>query len=104
MKAGDRYLALAIIIGILCTPAVGRIKLAHAYDKGLIDRANPTLAGIEQLYVVIVPPDAEPNKDGLLFGQLEAKVTSMLNGAGIKVASAVRSCPNRVSHGISLYN
>jgi len=87
MKTRDRYLALALIIVVLCTPAVGRIKLAEAYDKGLIDQVNPTLAGIEQLYVVIVPPDAEPNKDGLLFGQLEAKVTSMLNEAGIKVTS-----------------
>ena len=87
MKTGDRYLALALIIGILCTPAIGRVKLAQTYDKGLIDQVNPTLAGIEQLYVVIVPPDTEPNKDGLLFGQLEAKVTSMLSEAGIKVAS-----------------
>ena len=71
MKTKKYYLILAIVIGILCVPALAK-------------RPNPTLAGIGEFYVFIVSPDGEPNKDGLVFEELQRKVEHKLEEAGIK--------------------
>jgi len=91
MKTKKYYLILAVVTGILCVPVPAEIKLPlPEYSRPiLIGKANAALAGIEQLYVVIVPFDAEPNKDGLLWKELEAKVKSKLNEAAIKIAPVI---------------
>ena len=86
MKTEKYYLILAVVTGILSVPALGTVELPQTDERGLIDRINPVLVGIKRLYVVIVPPDSEPNKDGLVFKELEAKVEQKLIEAGLKVA------------------
>jgi hypothetical protein len=85
MKAEKYYFILAVITGILCAPALGEAELPlHKDNPLLIGRANPTLAGIEELYVFIVQPDGEPNKDGLVWEELRSKVERTLKEAGVK--------------------
>ncbi len=55
----------------------------------MIGRPHPALADIEHLMVVIVPPDAEPNKDGLVWKELEAKIINKLNEAGIEIMPGI---------------
>ena len=80
------YLILAVVIAILCVPALGEVNLPLQKDKPvLISRPSPVLDGIEQLYVSIVSPNTEPNKDGLVFKRLEVEVKNRLKKAGIKI-------------------
>ena len=89
MKTASYYLILAIAIGTLCAPALGEVEFPQSEQRGLIGQANPTLAGIENLLVIIEPPDAEPNKDGLVWKELEAKIINKLNEAGIKIMPGI---------------
>jgi hypothetical protein len=91
MKNGKYYLSIAIVIGILSAAVLGEVKLPLTEDKPfLLAQPNPTLRGIRQLYIVIFPTDAKPNKDGLVWGNLEAAVNSKISEAGIKVAEAIQ--------------
>jgi len=87
MKMKKYYFILAVVIGSLCIPALGEVELSPLQEQ---DRSvllgRHILAGIEELYVVILPPDSEPNKDGLVWKELEAKVAGRLKEAGIKIA------------------
>lgn len=90
MKTASYYLILAIAIGTLCVPALGEERLIEEdYGGVLIGRPHPALADIEHFMVVIVPPDAEPNKDGLVWKELEAKIINKLNEAGIKIMPGI---------------
>ena len=86
MKTKNYYLVLAVVTGVLCVPALGEIDPPlHTVDALLIGQAHPGLVGIEELYVVIVPPDSEPNKDGLVWKELQAKVENKLRETAIKI-------------------
>jgi hypothetical protein len=90
MKAKKYYLILAVVTGILYAPALGEERLIEEdYGGVLIGRPHSALADIEHLMVVIVPPDAEPNKDGLFWRELEAKIINKLNEAGIKIMPGI---------------
>ncbi len=89
MKTGKYYLILAVAIAILCIPALAEIEVFPPDDYGLIGQANPALAGIDRLLVAIVPPYSEPNKDGLVWGELEIKIINKLNKAGIKLVGTI---------------
>lgn len=97
MKTKMYYLALAIVAGTLCVPAVGAAELPLSEDKPfLIARAYPALAGMEELYVAIVQEGRAPSKDGLVWKELRAKVEQKLVKAGIKMYSGnVRTYPTR---------
>jgi hypothetical protein len=91
MKTKKYCLGIAIVIGILCVPVLGEVELPPPEDKPiLLGQPNPTLAGVRQLYIVILPPDAEPNKDGLVWKDLEAAVGSKIGQNGIKIAEAIQ--------------
>jgi len=87
MKMKKYFFIFAVVIGNLCIPAFGEVELSPLQEQ---DRSvllgRHILAGIEELYVVIVPPDSEPRKDGPVWKELEAKVESKLKEAGIKIA------------------
>ena len=86
MKARKYFILLAVVAGILYSSVWGEERLIEEdYGGVLIGRPHPALADIEHLMVVIVPPDAEPNKDGLVWRELEAKVINKLNEAGIEI-------------------
>jgi hypothetical protein len=88
MKTGKNYLWIAIVIGILCVPAFGEVE--PPLPGTLLGQPNPTIARIRQLYVVILTPVAEPNKDGLVWKNLETEVESKISQGGIKIAEAVQ--------------
>jgi len=86
MKTKKYCLILSVITGILCNTALSEVELPpQKYDPLLIGRANPTLAGIDNLHVTITHPDQELN--GLVWEKLKAKVNNKLSQAGIKVFS-----------------
>jgi hypothetical protein len=62
MKAKS-FFFLAVVSGVvLGSFAVGEIEWPGDHDKGLVARANPTLAGIGELSVVI-----EPSRTTMVF-------------------------------------
>ena len=85
MKTKKHYFILAVVIGILCVPALGEINLPLPEDRRpiLIGQPNPQLFGIKKLHIVIVPVDTEPNRHGLVWEELEAKAQHKLKEAGI---------------------
>lgn len=98
MKTKKYYLVLAVVTGILCIwvpakrgpSALGQIELPLQHDEPfLIGRANPELAGIDKLQVAILPSGDEPNKNGLVWAELEAKVINKFNEADIKLTPAI---------------
>ena len=91
MKAKKYYLSLGIVIAILYVPALGQTEslLPEYRQPILIGRPHPELAGIDKLHVAILPSGAEPNKDGLIWTELEAKVINKFNKAGIKLAPGI---------------
>jgi hypothetical protein len=90
MKAKKYFILLAVVAGILYSSVQGEERLIEEnYGGGLIGRNNPALAGIERLAVVIVTNDAEPNKEGLAWTELNTKVLERLNKAGIKIIAAI---------------
>ncbi len=92
MKGKKYYLVLAALTAICCATLSQAAELPHSGPQtGLLANANPTLAEITQLYVVILPPDTEPNKDGLVWKELKAKVENRLEQAGIQIAPETRS-------------
>ena len=84
MKTKKYFPVLIILTAILCIQASAGTELPQFLNQGLIGRPYPALAQIEQLYAVVVPPDSEPNKDGLVWEELEAKIARKLKEAGIK--------------------
>jgi hypothetical protein len=91
MKTKKYCLGIAIVIGILSAAVFGEIELPPAEDKPLLlAQPNPTLTGVKQLYIVILAPDAEPNKDGLVWKNLEAAVESKISQSGIKIVQAIQ--------------
>jgi len=85
MKTQKYHFILAIWIGILCVAAPGAVELPRPAESVLLGRANPALGEIDKLGVSIVPPGAEPNKNGLVFKELKAKVKNKLKETGIKI-------------------
>jgi hypothetical protein len=92
MKAKKYFILLAVIAGILYSSVWGEQRqIEEDYRAVLIGRSHPTLAGIEGLAVVIVPPDAEPNKESLvwIWTELNTKVIERLSKDGIKIIPGV---------------
>jgi hypothetical protein len=78
-----QLLTPAIFLAFFLNPAFAQLEKP---DMPLIAKANPALAGIKELSVVISAPDLEPNKDGLVLSDLKAKVITILHDAGFKVS------------------
>jgi hypothetical protein len=53
----------------------------------LIGQANPALSGIEKVLLIVVPEEGKPEKDGLVWKELENKVRNKLEEAGIRTAT-----------------
>jgi hypothetical protein len=96
MKTTKPHLILAAVVIILCISVVGNTNLPAPVEQrvigeppetGLIGQPNPALAGIDKLYVVIEPPGSEPNRDGLVWSELEKSVGHRIEKeTGIKIA------------------
>lgn len=87
MKTGKYYLALGVFVVLLFVPAWGEPELLEPEENMLVGRCRPALAGIEKLYVVIVPSGAEPNEVGLDLNELDGKIKVRLDKNGIEAIS-----------------
>ncbi len=86
MKIKKYYLVIAIIIGILYTAGLSEVKISRPeVEPILLSRPNPTLAGIDNLFVTIIHTGEEP--EGLVWEKLKAEINNRLKQAGIKVFS-----------------
>jgi hypothetical protein len=97
MKTKKYHLMLAAVITILFISATGNTELpppikqrviGEPLEPGLIGQPHMALAGVQQMYVVIKPPDSEPNKDGLVWfwSELEKSVSDKIKEeTGIKI-------------------
>jgi len=91
MKAKKNYLILAVITGILCVPVLGNVDLSLLTNKPVsLGHANPALAGIQDLYVLIVAPDSEPNKDSLIWKNLQVRVEQKLLKTDIRLSHVAK--------------
>ncbi|MGD8499808.1 MAG: hypothetical protein PVJ86_04130, partial [Phycisphaerales bacterium] len=85
MKAKKYYVILTIVTGIFCVSALSQVESPSPADEPfLLGRPHPALAGIDKLCVAVFGAGAEPEKDGLAWTELEAKIINKLNKAGIK--------------------
>lgn len=86
MKARKYSFLLAAITAVLYIVVLAGTELPLPEETGpvLIGQASPALRGIKELCVLIVPPDSEPNKGGLVWEEIQAMVESKLEDAEIK--------------------
>lgn len=85
MKIEKHFYLLIIVTTILCTPACGEVESPRYAESSLISQANPTLAGLEELYVLVALTDSEPNKNAQLCKEIETQIENKLKDAGIKL-------------------
>jgi hypothetical protein len=86
-KRNSFYLAI-VLTGLFCICAIGQTELPEpSNDLLLLD--NPILAGMDKAAVVIVHHDTEPNKDGLVWAELETKIINKLSKSGIKIITGL---------------
>lgn len=85
MKTQRYCLVIVAAIG-LCWPPVLAQALEEPHEhRPLLARPNPTLEGIADLYVTILPPDANSSAGGLVWAELDEKVQQTLKQGGVKV-------------------
>ncbi len=93
MKLERYYLIFGVITVILCVTASSQAEVPEPDETMLIAPANPALAGIKVLNVVVAIRPTEPSptgdaqrrKSGLDSKSLKAKVERVLEKAGIKI-------------------
>ncbi|HUT30210.1 MAG TPA: hypothetical protein VMX13_10495 [Sedimentisphaerales bacterium] len=93
MKAGAYFIVIQVCAALLCAGASAEVVVPHSEQPALIGAPNPMLAGIENVDVIIEAPDAEPNKDGLIWQALEANVRQKLSEARLLPKHSARAQP-----------
>jgi hypothetical protein len=86
MKLEKYYLIFGVITVILCVTASSQAEVLEPDETILIAPANPALAGIKVLNVVVAIRPTEQSKSGLDGKSLKAKVEQVLEKAGIKIS------------------
>jgi len=79
------FLILAIVIWILCTHASGETELFLPAEGGLIGQANPTLVGIEKVYIELRSELRISHVGITTLEDIHKKVQHKLDTAGIKI-------------------
>lgn len=88
MKSKKYYLILCLVAAILCPSAFGQAKSAASGAKPASPgRDNPTLAGIEQLYVNILASYSVTHEGSRFINELRAGIEERIAKAGIKIYS-----------------
>jgi len=85
MKTKKYYLILAVVIGILCVPALGETELPRFEQQGLIGRTNPNFAGIEQVYIELWLDTRISHVGIKTLQDIHEKVERKLDEGGIKI-------------------
>jgi hypothetical protein len=83
-----RLICGALVVILSVTASVRPQQIREPDEHTLLGNANPFLTGIDRLYAVILPLDAESNKESAVWEKLQTKIERKLNEAGIKVVSA----------------
>ena len=96
MKAGAYFVVFQVCSALLCGGASAEVLVPHSEQPALIGTPNPMLGGIEHVHVVIEAPDAEPNKGGLMWRELEAKAEQKLSEAGLLPKRSTRAQPGAI--------
>lgn len=82
MKLQKYFLVSAVFTIILCVPLLGEVE-PDLPNGTLLGQPNPALAGIDKLYVWIIPHDFEPNSYGLVIEALESSIIDKIEKANI---------------------
>jgi hypothetical protein len=85
MKTGKYYLVLTALAWILCPPVLGEAELFLPAEGGLIGQANPTLAGIEKVYIELRSELRISHVGITTLEDIHKKVQHKLDKAGIKI-------------------
>jgi hypothetical protein len=83
MKAEACFVVWAILVPVFCPGAFAEVVVPPHEHASLIGPVNPMLEGIDRVHVVVEAPDSEPNKDGLVWSELEAKANAKLAQVGL---------------------
>jgi hypothetical protein len=90
MKTKKYYVILTVVTGMFCVSVLSQVELPLPDDTPfLVGRPHPALAGIDKLSVAVLGSGGEPEKDGLAWTELEAKIIDKLNKAGVKPTPGV---------------
>jgi hypothetical protein len=84
MKKRNSFYFAIVSTGLFCICAMGQVELPEPSNDFLLLDSH-VLAGMDKVAVVIVHPDTEPNKDGLVWAELETKIINKLSKSGIKI-------------------
>jgi hypothetical protein len=85
MKTQTCCLVFVTAVGLCLVPVFAEDLELPLEHQPLLARPNPTLAGIAELNVVILPPDDNSSYAGLVWAELDAKVQRALKEAGVEV-------------------
>lgn len=85
MKTKIYYLIAAFVAAALCPAATCQAQPPDIQDFSLIGQANPALADIEKLYVVVEPSEARPSKDGLVWKDIQDKIENKLKESALEI-------------------
>ena len=85
MKTKKYYLILAVVTGILCIPALGRIEFYPSAEESSHIVPNPALVEVKLIKVTIVPTDIVLKKGIFDRQELKFEVERKLKKAGLNV-------------------
>ena len=74
MKKATVLLAVTVLSVSFCGSVLGELDWPESEPRPLLDKPNPTLVGIGDLRVVIVPPVVDPNSREAFWSEIDKKV------------------------------
>lgn len=89
--AAKKWYIILILCLLFCAGATEELETPLSTGQTLlVDEANPALAGIEEVYLIVECDDGEPNEAAVLQRQVEMNVGEKLTETGIRTASKVK--------------
>ena len=87
MKKAILLLAVTVLSVSFCGSVFGELDWTPELVQvgTLIDKPNPTLVGIGNLRIIIVPPAADPNSREAFWGEIDKKVQEKLKEGGFRL-------------------
>ena len=86
----NSFRALVLLAGCILFDDCGFAQMdseKFSNKQVLIGEANPALADVNRLIVVIIPPPSEPNTDGLVWNQLVETMADKLRRADVNIVA-----------------
>jgi len=89
MKRPLHYFSVGAVVLFFGFNCLGQTDPNVRQTVPVTGRANPALARVQRLYVIIEPTDLQPEKDGLVFKNIQDKVENQLEQAGLQIAPGI---------------